>query len=511
MPVTKRPNKDAIIKAADIFRDAMRPFITTNLRRVRKLSVEDAVKYSLQPRQQDDFLKSLNENPQDINGAIDVAMVPPIINSQWRTIFSQVFNNERNVTNTIWTIKDARDKASHTGSGDLEDEYTRARLTDVIDALGRINAHEEQTAVERIRAELFSSPPTIVPEPTQPEISAAAPDKPSANKPAPKTTVNGRGGNLKPWRDVIHPNQDVASGAMSQAEFAANLQAVLEGRANDSIYGNPTEFFRQTYITPGMQKLLINTLQRLFGDGGNPVIQTKTGFGGGKTHSLIALYHLLTSPGVQALPDVQAVVKESGVENGDYLEAKVAVLDCTELSPTDTATTDQGDPLNTLWGEMAWQLGGQDGYDLIGEAARQGTAPGGRELRELLSRFSPCVILVDELVAYARNMDEAYEGSLYTFAQNLTQSVAQVPNAMLVVTLPEHDSEAGGVRGEQALQRLEHIFGRIESLWEPLAVSEAFAVVRRRLFGDLLDEEERARTCGEFARLYTRNRREYPT
>ena len=95
MPITERPNKDAIIKVTDIFRDAMRPLITRNLSRVRNLSVEDAVKYSLQPRQQDDFSRALKNNPRDIKGAIDIAMVPPVINSQWRNIFSQVFRQCR--------------------------------------------------------------------------------------------------------------------------------------------------------------------------------------------------------------------------------------------------------------------------------------------------------------------------------------------------------------------------------------------------------------------------------
>ena len=99
--------------------------------------------------------------------------------------------------------------------------------------------------------------------------------------------------NLTPWRNVIRPNNDVALGTFQEAEFAADLQQVHDGRADATGYGNPVSFFSQTYITPGIRKLLVNALKRLGGNGGDPVIQTKTGFGGGKTHSLIALYHLV--------------------------------------------------------------------------------------------------------------------------------------------------------------------------------------------------------------------------
>ena len=87
----------------------------------------------------------------------------------------------------------------------------------------------------------------------------------------------------------------MALGSFQEAEFAADLQQVHDGRANATIYGNPVSFFNQTYITPGISTLLVNTLKRITGGGGDPVIQTKTGFGGGKTHSLIALYHLVSN------------------------------------------------------------------------------------------------------------------------------------------------------------------------------------------------------------------------
>ena len=188
----------------------------------------------------------------------------------------------------------------------------------------------------------------------------------------------------------------------------------------------------------------------------------------------------------------------------------MAVIVGTFHAPTDKDTTGNGDPLNTLWGLMAYQLGGQEGYDLIGEAARQGTAPSGGQLDRLFESFGPSVILIDELVAHVRNVPGEAADSVYTFVQTLTESVRRTSNVALVVTLPESAVEAGGDAGAQALSRLDHILGRIEAVWQPLEVNETFEVVRRRLFEGAINESERDRTCEAFARMYSSNRREYP-
>ena len=124
------------------------------------------------------------------------------------------------------------------------------------------------------------------------------PWKPGRNSPRRKTS------DLTPWREVIRPNTDVIEGTFRKSEFAADLQEVFEGKARTSEYAETDIFFNQTYITPGLRQLLVNTLKRLAGKAGDPVIQLKTGFGGGKTHSLIALYHLVT--GMNKLKELPA-------------------------------------------------------------------------------------------------------------------------------------------------------------------------------------------------------------
>ena len=475
------------------------------------ITVESSIRRSLSPHQADLFDHHLRQN-KDLASAVDVNFFPSLVQRNWREAFSTAFGDERTIQNQLWMIAEARNQVSHPATQDLDAEYTRARLYDIADALGRINASEQKRAVEEIRARLVAPAASVQSQPFPPG---------SGNGEQNRTDQSRSVSSLPPWRDVIRPNQDVAQGSFQQAEFAADLQQVHDGRADTTQYGNPVSFFNHTYITPGIRTLLVNALKRLAGKGGDPVIQTRTGFGGGKTHSLIALYHLvrhadaLTSArnggGARVAAEIRAIMQEAGYDADDHGPAgQVAVLDGTYLSETDDKTIpESGDPLNTLWGEMAFQLGGQMAYNVVGEAARSGVAPGGRQLDTLFDRVGPCVVLIDEPVAYVRNA--VAQDSIYTFVQALTQSVRRSNNVSLVVTLPQSPAEAGGEAGIEALGRLENLLGRIEAIWEPLAISETFEVVRRRLFEEVADPDARDATCEAFSRMYSRHRKEYPS
>ena len=524
MQTTNRPNRDALRRAIDIYRDAMRPFIVRRLRQVQGESVEELIERGLGDRQADEFARQL-ERHDDIESAIDLNYFPQVFRENWSKAFAQQFNDDLSVQNMLWLIKTARDQTEHPGTQDIDTEYTRTYLYHIADLLGRINAPDEKNAVEAIRdglsadtgeAELTARSATEQASTAQDDQKSTkdAADKQAA--PQPRSSSK-----LPPWREVIRPNNDVALGTFQEAEFAADLQQVHDGRAEATGYGNPVSFFNQTYITPGLRTLLVNTLRRLGGNGGAPIIQTKTGFGGGKTHSLIALYHLVKNADALINPPPDSAEHQHTSEEikGIMQDAewspttdvpRIAVLDGTFLSQTDpTVTKETEDPLNTLWGMMAYQLGGMAAYELVGQAARGSTAPGGGQLDQLLEHVGPCVILMDELVAYVRNAGDAKD-SIYTFMQALTQSVRRSRTAALVVTLPESVVEAGAEGGAEALNRLDSIMGRIETVWEPLEIDEAFEVVRRRLLGHVRDEAERDRVCETFVRMYTNSRRDYP-
>ena len=507
MNTVDRPNRDALNSALDIYRDALRSFIVRCLKKVQGTQVEDVIRNALNDRQAEQFSQNLRQN-DDIEAAIDINDFPLLINRNWHDIFREQFDGEMTVQNRLWLIKEARDKAAHPGQQDMDAEYVRTNLYQIVDVLDKINVPTQKQAVEKIRAQLVNPA-------SQSDLAIT----PAQEQSEPTTQPSRSSGNLTPWREVIRPNTDVQQGIFQEAEFAADLQQVYDGRASATNYGNPVSFFNHTYITPGIRTLLVNTLKRLSGNGGDPVIQTKTGFGGGKTHSLIALYHLVNSTDAlinptgngqseQTYNEIRGLMEEVGLDTSSGIQARVAVLDGTYLSSTDTTKTrEKDDPLNTLWGMMAYQLGGQEAYDIVGQAARQGTAPGGAQLDQLFEHVAPCVILIDELVAYVRNAENAQD-NIYTFIQALTQSVRRNDKTSLVVTLPESSIEAGSDAGMEALSRLEHLLGRIEAVWEPLEVNEAFEVVRRRLFGNVINEAERNRTCETFARMY--NSRDYP-
>ena len=520
MQTTNRPNRDALMRAIDIYRDAMRPFVVRQLRRVPGESVEELIERGLGNRQVEEFNRRLTENG-DIESAIDLNYFPKVIRDNWRGAFAQYFNGDLTVQSTLWLIKTARDQIAHPGTQDIEAEYTRVHLYHIADLLGRINTPNEKQAVEEIRDNLFASPESRRQADPMP-LDTATQTPPTETQDGQDSSQRSSSNNLTPWRDVIRPNNDVALGTFEEAEFMADLQQVYDGRADATGYGNPVSFFNQTYITPGVRTLLVNTLRRLGDNGGDPVIQTQTGFGGGKTHSLIALYHLVKNSDALINPppdreehqrtseEIKGIMQEAEWQPTPDKPPRVAVLDGTFLAETDlTVTKEAGDPLNTLWGVMAYQLGRQEAYEVVGGAARGGTAPGGAQLDRLLEHVGPCVILIDELVAYVRNAGDAQD-NIYTFIQNLTQSVRRIRDTALVVTLPESVVEAGAEGGAEAFSRLEGILRRIDAKREPLEINEAFEVVRRRLFGRVRNEAARDQVCEAFSRMYANSRRDYP-
>lgn len=310
---------------------------------------------------------------------------------------------------------------------------------------------------------------------------------------------------MKPWREVIVPHPDVLNGTFQQSEFAADLTAVRTGKATAE-YGDAKSFYERTFITEGMGRLLTQVAQRLNGKGGEPVIQLQTAFGGGKTHTLLAVYHLAsrTCP-LGELVGVPELIDQAGLL--DVPQARIAVLDGTARGPGSTWKAGKQE-IRTLWGELAWQLGRADGYAMVKEADENGTSPGKEVFIELLSRFAPCVVLLDELVVYMRQFVEsqALSGGTYdsnlSFIQSLTEAAKLVPNAVVLASLPESDSQAGGPRGVATLKALEAVFNRVQALWKTVAPEEAFEIVRRRLFEQIRDAKARDVVCRAFADAY---------
>lgn len=318
---------------------------------------------------------------------------------------------------------------------------------------------------------------------------------------------------LKPWREIAIPHEDVLKGTFQQAEFAADLSRVHSGTATPE-YQDPALFYQRTFITEGMRLLLDSVIKRMVGHGGDPVIQLQTAFGGGKTHTMLAVYHLAKGQvPTNELAGIPPILDAAGVT--DLPRARIVVLDGIKSSPNQPASR-SGLTINTLWGDLAWQLGGEEAYACVANADASGTSPGKEILEPLLARYAPCVILIDELVAYVRQFEEgkgltggSYDSNL-SFVQALTEALKGVPTAVLLASLPESDKEAGSARGVKALATLAHYFGRVQALWKPVATEEAFEIVRRRLFSHVTDKLQAESVCRAYADFYTANRDEFP-
>ncbi|HZZ29154.1 MAG TPA: DUF499 domain-containing protein [Pirellulales bacterium] len=303
---------------------------------------------------------------------------------------------------------------------------------------------------------------------------------------------------LKPWRQVAVPHKDIRDGKFDSSVFAADLGEVLAGRGALD-YQDASTFFAKTYMTDGLSKLVIDVIGRLAGTGKTePVIQLQTAFGGGKTHTLLTLYHLLRkSSEVGKLPQVQKLVHAAGLKQ--IPAASVACLVGTALNPTSS---------RTFWGEMAWQLGGDRLYKLVAKSDEQKISPGTDLLGQLLAEAGPCLILLDEILIYLikaggiRTVDSTLRGNTLSFLQELSIAVANCPHAVMIATLTSQIGEYMDENAEAAYASLEKVLGRIEKVRQTVEGTEIYEVIRRRLFENLGDPAHHKAAAQAFWEMY---------
>ncbi|MCH3999398.1 MAG: DUF499 domain-containing protein [Lachnospiraceae bacterium] len=440
---------------------------------------------------------------EKLMSSLDVANCLRLIDRQWRSVFSlKMTKSHRNWASELM---EARNRVSHIGSEDLDQQYTERTL----DTMALL--------CESIDAEATSQIRTMYRQLRYDSVQEAAVDKKKV-KAAVLTSKVGQ--SLPSWRDVIKPHTDVAEGRYKAAEFAADLAQVARGEGAYE-YRDPVEFFHRTYVTEGMSGLLLEALRRVTGQGGEPVIQLKTAFGGGKTHSMLALYHMLHGNAtIDEIPDLKPILERTGLQ--ELPKVNIAVLVGTAMDPTKKKNPANfpGYTVSTIWGEMAYQLvtaaGKPDLYaKYIRDSDRKGVSPGSENLKNFFNECGPCLVLMDELVAYARKLygktdlpAGTYENFI-TFVQEITEAARASENSLVVASIPESDIEIGGEAGRGVLETIEHTFGRMESIWKPVAANEGFEVVRRRLFEDCKDVVARDEVCEAFSAMYQENEEDF--
>jgi predicted AAA+ superfamily ATPase len=493
-------NQERIGKALDLLRQGLQPFIERELQnqygKYWVTNVTSTWRNELTWRDDD--------TPH-----LDSAALLKIMWEQWNDVFRKTLGfTERSL---VSELREWRNKWAHQESFSTDDTYrvldSAARL------LNAVSAPAQADEIERMKIELL-------------RVRFDEQVRGEKRKAGGSLIEAAASGMLKPWREVVTPHPDVASGRYQQAEFAADLWQVHLGEGSDE-YRDPVEFFRRTYLTESLKRLLVGAVERLSGKGGDPVVQLQTNFGGGKTHSMLALYHLFSGHSPAALPGVDTVLAEASVTSLPMV--KRVVLVGNKLSPGNPMVKPDGTVVRTLWGELAYQLGGAAAYARIASDDEHATSPGDR-LRELFNTYGPCLILIDEWVAYARQLHDQSDlpgGSFetqFSFAQALTESAKLADRCLLVISLPASDTatsphaqaddvEVGGLRGREALDRLRNVVGRVESSWRPATAEEGFEIVRRRLFQPITGPESfkhRDVTARAFAELYTTHAAEFP-
>ena len=492
-------NHERVGKAMDLLKAGLGPFVE---REIRIAESQKSGDWNLQRYAGD---TPLADRPVS---EWDVAALLKLMRNAWNDVFAKTLGRaERGL---VFEILDHRNHWAHQRNFSSDDVY---RVLDSADRLLAAVSAPQSVEVDRVKLELL-------------RVRFDEQSRGERRRQANMSIESAASESLKPWREVVTPHQDVASGHYQQAEFAADLWQVHLGEGSAE-YRDPVEFFRRTYLTESLKHMLVGAVRRLAGKGGDPVVQLQTNFGGGKTHSMLALYHLFSEAVPSDLPGVAAVLEDAQVSRQNTVRRVVLVGN--KISPGNPVTKEDGTVVRTLWGELAYQLGGKEAFERIAADDQNATNPGD-VLRELFRQYGPCLILIDEWVAYARQLHDQSDlpaGSFetqFSFAQVLTESARLANNCLLVISLPASDTserpnvepddvEVGGQRGREALDRLRNVVGRLESSWRPATAEEGFEIVRRRLFVPFSDPaqfRDRDVVARSFVELYRTQPQEFP-
>ncbi len=340
-------NLERVGKGLQLLKEGLGPFVEREMRAVYKNKWIDIARTRL-------------HHDEDIGvrgGKIewDVHILLILMWEFWHDVFKRTLGHaERTYVSELRTV---RNNWAHQKSFSSDDAH---RALDSMQRLLTAISAEQANTIDKMRKELMR---TVVAEQSRTEI----------RKLSLLPTEGAPQGGLKPWREIINPHPDVSMGRYQQAEFAADLAQVHRGEASME-YGDPQEFFRRTYLTGGLSRLLKDSIRRISGRKAEPIVDLQTNFGGGKTHSMLALYHLFSGTPPARLAGMEQLFQE--VEISDLPGVKRVVLVGTALSPGQSHRKPDGTEVRTLWGELAWQLGGKEGYAILSEADRTGTNPG---------------------------------------------------------------------------------------------------------------------------------------
>lgn len=505
-------DREKLQRGLGLFLDAMRPYAVSVIQRECPESTTWDVDFERKitndqkrTNWQMNRMKLVN-NGSSLMGLIDYNNLVTFIINYKESVTREVGGNNKDynrLRSCLQELQDTRGSWAHFDNDALDEDVADRAFSNMIQVSKLLEMPELEDELKRIKGVTQAR---VEPTPQTDRAQAQSPSQDNAE-------TADYSGVLPAWFNSILPQYDIRNGQLDESIFAANIEEVATGTA-PVVYQDIVSFFDRTYVTDGMRELIRRVVQALNGkESQNRVISLQTGFGGGKTHALISLYHAVKdSRTFRDLGAAQTILEPEDMPQ--FENARVAVFTQNTVSVVDGHQVEDDIITHTLWGELAWQLGGREGYERVRNADVQMIAPTAQDIKPIIEGATPVLILIDELADYCNKASGKIVGSgtLFTqtnsFIQTLTEVVSSIPKTVLICTLPASAREVASSQiGQEILSSLETRVIRVGSSVKPVDDEEIYEVVRRRLFDRIADDTVINQVAKKYKDMY-HNRRD---
>ena len=484
-------NHAALGRGLKLYTDAMRRLVKERLTASFKGHWwEHGVLDAMTAPQRRGLNRELGRNPgTDRTDLLDAGHLVRVVTKNFDRAFEDIYHNFKQTQSWLLQVGETRNTWAHPRTGDMLADEVGHALYAMVQLLRPANLPEADE-VETIRKQVLGI------------MQAEAPAVQEARPPAK--------GQLPYWWQACTPREGFRDPAhIDESLFAATLGGVFAGSARDE-YLDPERFLSQTYFTENLTQMVRDIASRMSGGQGPAVTEVQTPFGGGKTHALLTLYHLISSP--RTALEIPSVVEALG-EVRIPADARVMVFDGQEAG-SEPAMKEDGASVNTLWGELTHQVSTAAFSRLIIDSDGRGEAPGNAVFRRVLQEASPCLILLDEIVSYlvklkyssARRTQNLYRQTIQ-FLQETLQLASNVSGVCVLISLPKSRREFGGLDPEQLrnelsiLDDLQPRADRVVSKRTPINDEDIYVLMRRRLF-EHVDAGATERVADAYRQVY---------
>ena len=458
------------------------------------------------PQHRNLYSNAAKDPDRDKIDLLDPGHFEKVIAHHFGRAFREVFHDYKKTQSWLLQAEVTRNTdTAHSRTGDMLADDVAYGLYAMLQIL-RAAELPEATDVDAIYRGVLGMPQDSTEAGNLPKVSAS-----------PRETTPARQGDLPYWWQVCTPRQGFRNPAnIDESLFAATLGGVFAGAARDEFL-DPVHFLSHTHFTENLTRMVRDTVSRLGGGDGSSVTEIQTPFGGGKTHALLTLYHLINSPDrAITIPGVRDALGGLQIPQ----QSRVLVFDGYEAGAEPTMKED-GASVSTLWGELTHQVGTGVYARLMMDSDGRGQAPGNAVFRQVLEEAAPCLILLDELVSYLVKLKfststrsrNSYRQTVQ-FLQDTLQLVGNTPGVCILLSLPQSLREFGGLDPEQLqrelgiLEEIQPRADRVVSKRTPVNDDEIYLLMSKRLF-ESVDSEAADRVVQAYRDIYSKTPSSY--